>query len=169
MVTIRNLSQADRDSIQKILVETLMFTDDEVAVALELTDAVIFNKEQKDYIVHVAESEGKVAGYICYGPTPVTESTYDVYWIAVAPHMQQKGVGKKLLEFVENEIGEKKGRIIIIETSSQHKYEPTRNFYSRNHYVIEARIKDFYKEGDDRLIYIKRINKEGGGHSHAGR
>ncbi len=157
MVTIRDLIQADRDPINRILVETLMFTNDEVAVALELTDEVIFNKEQKDYIVHVAEIEGHVAGYICYGPTPVTQSTYDIYWIAVAPHMQQKGVGKKLLDFVENEVASKKGRLIIIETSSQHKYEPTRNFYSRNHYVIEAKIKDFYSENDDRLIYIKRL------------
>ena len=157
MVTIRNLTEADRDPIHRILEETLMFTKDEVAVALELADEVIFKKEQKDYIVHVAEVEGKTAGYICYGPTPVTVGTYDVYWIAVAPHIQKKGVGRKLLSHVEDEIASKNGKLIIIETSSQHKYEPTRNFYIRTHYIMEARIKDFYSEGDDRLIYVKRL------------
>lgn len=157
MVTIRDITPGDRDAINKILVETQMFTNDEVAVALELTDTVLFTKDQKDYIIHVAQVEGKVAGYICYGPTPVTVGTYDIYWIAVDPSLQKKGVGRKLLSHVEEEIAAKKGNLIIIETSSQHKYEPTRNFYIRTHYIMEARIKDFYSEGDDRLIYVKRL------------
>ena len=157
MVTIRDITPGDRDAINSILIETHMFTDDEIAVALELTDAVLFNKTQKDYIIHIAELEGKTVGYICYGPTPVTVGTYDIYWIAVAPHIQKRGVGRKLVSYVEDEIASKNGRLIIIETSSQHKYEPTRNFYIRTHYTMEARIKDFYSEGDDRLIYVKRL------------
>jgi ribosomal protein S18 acetylase RimI-like enzyme len=157
MVTIRDITPEDRDAINSILIETQMFTNDEIAVALELTDAVLFNKTQKDYIIHIAELEGKTVGYICYGPTPVTVGTYDIYWIAVAPHIQKRGVGRKLVSYVEDEIASKNGRLIIIETSSQHKYEPTRNFYIRTHYTMEARIKDFYSEGDDRLIYVKRI------------
>jgi ribosomal protein S18 acetylase RimI-like enzyme len=157
MVTIRDITPGDRDAINNILIETQMFTNDEVSVALELTDTVLLNKDQRDYVVHVAEVEGKTAGYICYGPTPVTAGTYDVYWIAVDPNMQKKGVGRKLLSHVEDEIASKKGKLIIIETSSQHKYEPTRNFYIRTHYIMEARIKDFYSDGDDRLIYVKRL------------
>ena len=157
MVTIRDITPGDRDAINNILIETQMFTNDEIAVALELTDAVLFNKTQKDYIIHIAELEGKTVGYICYGPTPVTVGTYDIYWIAVAPHIQKKGIGRKLVSYVEDEIASKNGRLIIIETSSQHKYEPTRNFYIRTNYIMEARIKDFYSEGDDRLIYVKRL------------
>lgn len=159
MLEIRKMIASDRDALRSVLTRTDMFTEPEIQVALELMDVYLSNKDQKDYIIHVAETETKeVAGYVCYGPTPATEKTFDLYWIAVAPEMQNKGIGKKLLYFVENEIRNQQGRLIIIETSSQVKYEPTQQFYIRNHYEIEARIKDFYRPGDDRLIFVKRLN-----------
>jgi len=136
-----------------------MFTEAEIDVAMELIDIFLTKKEQQDYIIYVAENEGKeVVGYVCYGPTPATDGTYDLYWIAVSPTVQSKGVGKELLAFIENEVIKKKGRLIIIETSSQPKYSPTQKFYLKNNYQIEARIKDFYRKGDDRLIFVKRLS-----------
>jgi ribosomal protein S18 acetylase RimI-like enzyme len=84
--------------------------------------------------------------------------TYFLYWIAVAPAMQNKGIGKILLQYVESEIFRKGGRLIIIETSSQTKYNPTQQFYLNNQYHLEARIKDFYRPGDDKLIFTKNLS-----------
>ncbi len=158
MIQIRKMVAEDRATILRILEATDMFTPVELDVAMELVDIYLTNQKQKDYIIYVATDERKeVVGYVCYGPTPATDGTFDLYWIAVSPAMQQQGVGKKLLSFTEQAIMNQQGRMIVIETSSQTKYKPTQDFYLRNHYQLEARIKDFYRIGDDRLIFVKRL------------
>jgi ribosomal protein S18 acetylase RimI-like enzyme len=158
MIDIRKMLPGDRSALYEILQQTDMFTMPEIEVAMELIDCYLFNKDQKDYLVYVAEEDKKeVVGYVCFGPTPATEGAFDLYWIAVSPDRQQAGIGKTLLQFVEQQVVQKQGRMIIIETSSQKKYKPTQQFYQNNRYTVEARIKDFYKPGDDRLIFIKRL------------
>ncbi|MBN1893296.1 GNAT family N-acetyltransferase [bacterium] len=158
MIDIRKMLPGDRSALYEILQQTDMFTMPEIEVAMELIDCYLFNKDQKDYLIYVAAEDKKnVVGYVCFGPTPATEGTYDLYWIAVSPDRQQEGIGKTLLQFVEQQVIQKQGKIIIIETSSQKKYKPTQQFYQSNRYALEARIKDFYKTGDDRLIFVKRL------------
>jgi ribosomal protein S18 acetylase RimI-like enzyme len=133
-----------------------MFSSEEINVALELIDIYLFNKEQKDYLIYIAENNvGELAGYVCFGPTPATDGTYDLYWIAVSPAHQRKGIGKTLLNYVEHYIKKNKGRLIIIETSSRNDYQNTRKFYINNNYQLSAQIKDFYHPGDDRVIFTK--------------
>lgn len=122
--------------------------------------------EQKDYRIAVIDTrEGvdggggsgreDVAGYMTWGPTPMAEGAYDLYWMAVAPAEQGKGRGKELVRWLETEVRKLNGRMIIIETSSQPMYHPTRQFYIGLEYKEVARIPDFYKPGDDRVIYAK--------------
>jgi len=133
-----------------------MFSPAEMDVAMELIDVCLNQKEQKDYIINVATDEtDSIVGYVCYGPTPATIGTFDLYWIVVDVVCQNQGIGKQLLQFVESEVSQKVGRLIVIETSSVEKYLPTRGFYLRNGYTIAAQIKDFYCEGDDRVIFVK--------------
>jgi ribosomal protein S18 acetylase RimI-like enzyme len=163
MVNILKMMPPHRAVIYEILQQSDMFTLPEINVAMELIDVYLFNKDQKDYMIYVAVIEdGEVAGYICYGPTPATEGTYDIYWIVVSPAMQKKGIGRELLAFGEDEIRKHKGRMVVIETSSQQKYHPTQQFYQKSGYIIEARLKDFYRSGDDKLVFIKRFNSNGG-------
>ncbi|MEJ2536422.1 MAG: GNAT family N-acetyltransferase [Calditrichia bacterium] len=158
MVKIRKMIPQDRGKIYEILQQTHMFTMGEISVAMELIDTYLFNKEQNDYHIYIAtENKDDLAGYVCFGPTPAAEGTFDLYWIAVAPALQNKGFGKILLQYVESEIYRKGGRLIIIETSSQTKYNPTQQFYLNNQYHLEARIKDFYRPGDDKLIFTKNL------------
>ena len=158
MVPIRKMISQDRIFILDMLAETKMFKPAEIDVAMELVDIFLTNEKQKDYNIYVAEDKDqKAIGYVCYGPTPATEGTFDLYWIVVSPENQHQGIGKNLLNFTENQVLKQNGRQIIIETSSQPKYKPTRQFYLNNNYLIEARIKDFYRSGDDRLIFVKRL------------
>jgi GNAT superfamily N-acetyltransferase len=93
---IRKLKQTDRAKLRKILVDTNHFNNDEIKVALELIDVYLNRRGQKDYIIYVYEIDDKkkmTAGYICYGKRPLTDSTYDLYWIAVDPHIHGKGIG----------------------------------------------------------------------------
>ncbi len=118
---------------------------------MELIDIYIKDKEQKDYEIFVDafnnEEDGDIRGYVCIGPRPLTTGTYDLYWIAVNPKVQSKGIGSGLIRYIEDHIKEKKGRLILIETSSKNSYEKERKFYEKNFYQELVNIKDFYSPG----------------------
>jgi len=158
---IRPLTQGDRATVLRLLRDTDMFTEAEIAVAAELIEIFLTQPAQKDYDVVVAADEaGRVAGYLCWGPTPLTEGTYDLYWMAVAPNHQGRGYGKTLVRWLEDRVRAEKGRLVVIETSSQPKYDPTREFYLGLGYKETARIPDFYKPGDARVTYTKHLVQE---------
>lgn len=124
--------------------------------ALELIDLALTGTSQ-DYEVRVAERDGKVVGYVCYGPTPMTEGTYDLYWIASDPSVRGQGVGAALVSAMEGDLRRRQGRLIRVETSAMEAYGPTRGFYAGMHYREEARFRDFYKAGEDLIILAKRL------------
>jgi ribosomal protein S18 acetylase RimI-like enzyme len=154
---LRPAVRADRQPILDILQSSAMFTAEEIEVARELIDIWLDKPEQRDYIIRTAEQNGRVAGYVCFGPTPATEAAYDLYWIAVSPELRGSGIGGKLLHRAEEEIFSRGGRLVVIETSSTEKYRPARAFYEKKGYCMEARIRGFYRPGDDRLIYTRRM------------
>jgi len=153
---IRSMEKRDKEAILGILDETDMFTPAEIAVAEEIMDVYLNRPDQIDYgIVVIEEPAAGIAGYMSYGPTPLTDGAYDLYWMEVAPKEQGRGHGKALVKWLEDQVKSWEGRMIIIETSSQLKYRPTREFYMRLGYKEVARVPDFYKPGDDRIIYAK--------------
>ena len=155
---LRNLEPQDFDPLSSILRRTGAFTEPEVECALELLDTVLNRPEQRDYLVTVAVEDKTVAGYILYGPIPLTEGSYDIYWIAVDPDLQGRHIGRQLLHCSEADILARGGGLICIETSSQSGYSGTRQFYLNNGYQEESRIRDFYRPGDDRITYVKRLS-----------
>jgi ribosomal protein S18 acetylase RimI-like enzyme len=156
---IRKLAKEDRNVLKDILVNTNHFNDEEISVALELIDLYLNDPNQKDYIIYVYSDDdtGKTAGYICYGRRPLTEGTYDLYWIAVDPNIHGKGIGSKLVGFMEEDISRLGGKLILIETSGKADYKGERGFYEKNGYSVQTVIKDFYRNGDDLFIYHKYI------------
>lgn len=158
---VRPLTNADRELVMDIIKATRFFVPDEIKVAEELIDIYLSQPGQQDYQIVVAEDgNGKVTGYMTYGPTPLTEGTWDLYWIAVSPEVQGQGYGQLLVRYLENEVKKKGGRLVIIETSSQPKYLPTRKFYEKLGYREMARIPDFYRPGDDRVIFGKYLGEK---------
>jgi len=153
---IRPMRPQDKGPVLDIVGATGMFTPAEVGVAEELLDIYLGVPDQKDYRVVVIEADGgAVSAYMTWGPTPLAEDAYDVYWMAVSPAEQGRGLGKALVRWLEDEVRKLNGRMIVIETSSQPRYHPTRQFYLNLDYKEVARIPDFYKPGDDRVIYAK--------------
>jgi ribosomal protein S18 acetylase RimI-like enzyme len=152
---LRPINSSDRAPLAELLGRVENFTASEVDVALELIDGAIRGPES-EYFAIVAEDEGRVAGYICYGPTPMTETAWDLYWVAVDHNLRGKGIGKKLIRDFERVVRENNGRIIRIETSSMETYGGTLEFYLRESYVVLSRIDDFYKKGDDLITLMKR-------------
>jgi ribosomal protein S18 acetylase RimI-like enzyme len=154
-VDIHPATIADRAGLGELLGRIENFTADEVQCAIELIDAGIAGSV--DYYVRVASIAGRVVGYICFGPTPMTEGTYDLYWIASDPQVRGQGVGAALVRAMEAELRERGGRVIRVETSATEAYGATRGFYAALKYVEECRFRDFYKEGEDLVILSRRV------------
>jgi ribosomal protein S18 acetylase RimI-like enzyme len=158
-MNIRPVQPADRNRLFDILLATKRFTDQEVGWAIDLVDKAIADPGRGEYVVQVLEDAGAVEGYVCYGPTPMTDSVFDLYWIAVDPRRQGQGLGQRLLGFVENEVTRLGGRMLLIETSSKESYAPTLRFYERSGYDEISRIKDFYRVEHDKIVYSKKLTQ----------
>jgi GNAT superfamily N-acetyltransferase len=152
------MTHKDRTIITRILHNTPEFKPSEVTVAEEVIDSYLDDSVGSGYHILVAEVDSAVTGYICYGPTPLTEGTWDIYWEAIARERQGQGIGSALMHSAENEIVKNRGRLAIIETSSTPNYEKTRQFHSSHGYEVVCKIPDFYAIGDDKLILQKRLN-----------
>lgn len=151
--------------VEKVLRATQLFTETEVSVALEIADLVLKQPDQKDYDFFCAvEKENglpeQVLGFVCFGKAPLTDAVYEAYWIVVHPAAQKRKIGSALLKFMEETVVRAGGRRILIETSSTSKYEGTRAFYKRHGYREEARVKDFYVVGDDKIIFGKEVTSQ---------
>jgi|SRR6266542_4468189 len=154
----RPLEQRDRPVIAELVRHVGNFSNEEIDTALELVDEWLADGEPSDYICWIIEDEEGVRGYVCIGPTPLTEGTFDLYWIAVDPSAQGRGYGQALTRLAEEEARTRGGRLLLIETASHETYAATIRFYERAGYELVSRIPDFYKEGDDKLTFAKRIS-----------
>ncbi|HNT42146.1 MAG: GNAT family N-acetyltransferase [Bacteroidales bacterium] len=157
-VTFRSTpTPADKAGIREILSSSGFFHDFEIDVAIELVEEALAKGTESGYYFVFADHMGTTISYACFGPIPCTRHSFDLYWIGTHQDYRGKGLGKQVLQRVENEIKQLNGRKIYIETSSKPMYEPTRQFYLSNAYENEAILKNFYDEGDDKVVYSKSL------------
>lgn len=152
---LRSLNPGDRGRIEAITRATGVFREDEVKIALEVFDSSCV-PGQTDYFTLGAETGGRLAGWICWGETPCTEGTWDLYWMAVDPTVQGSGIGSALISAMETRLAAA-ARLIMIDTSGRGDYAATRAFYQSRGYSIAAVIPDFYAPGDDQVIFSKPL------------
>jgi ribosomal protein S18 acetylase RimI-like enzyme len=172
-IFVGDMTAKYRTRVRDILTATKVFRDEEVDVAIELFDevfgdpiavdgaapAIVHNTPASSdyYFLGAFTPEDELAGFACYGPTPGTDRTYDLYWIAVHPSAQGTGSGTILLNEVERRLKGQNARMVVVETSSRSDYKNTRGFYIRRGYVESARARDFYAPADDRITFTKRL------------
>jgi ribosomal protein S18 acetylase RimI-like enzyme len=152
-----NPKKEDIENIREIVKSTGFFYEHEVEIAVELIEERMHKGIKSGYHFIFAEVDGKTAGYSCYGHIATTKSNHDLYWIVTHNDFRGKGIGKKLLEETYKEVRAMGGTALYAETSGRDHYAPTRHFYNSNGYSLEATLKDFYDEGDDKLVYVKRL------------
>ncbi len=141
-----------------MLIRVRVFTSQEVDVAMELIGIVLKDQGQKDYKIDcMVNEEDEPLGYTCYGPTPMTAGTFDLYWVVVDPDYQGSGIGSALLDFLEQWVREMKGRMILADTSTIPQYEKTEKFYLKMGFREVARVPDYYYPGNDRVTFCKRL------------
>ena len=157
-ILLRGLWPGDRPAIARILGSSGAFQEHEIAIGLELVDESLDPGPSTDYRWSLAERDGEVVGFACFGPVPLTVGTFDLYWIAVGPEARGSGIASRLDEAVTSEVRGLGGRWLLAETSSTPPYAPAQAFYARRGYRLLGRIEDFYRPGDDRLTFGKRLD-----------
>ena len=153
-----NVLPGDIQAVRSLVERTGFFHCDEVDIAVELVNDHLAHGPASGYHFVFADLNPGLVGYACYGPVPCTQASYDLYWIVVDPEFQRHGVGRALMSAAESRIATAGGERVYIDTSGREQYAPTRAFYETNGYQCEARLKDFYAPGDDRVIYTKVLN-----------
>ncbi len=145
-ISLRNLKTNDLPLLADILAGIAVFDQDDRKVAMELLTIILEQPDQKDYLGIVAAGPGDApVGYACFGPTPLTDGTFDLYWIAVDFACAGQGIGSRLLRAVEEQVRQRQGRLLVLETSSTQCYAQTRQFYLKTGYTLAETIKDFYR------------------------
>ncbi len=155
---IRPATQPDAEAILGLTAGTGFFKPTEVETLGEvLNDYFASNRDDFGHRCFVWEEAGRVLGYGYHAPEEMTDRTWYLWWIAVAADQQGRGLGAKLLAFVESDIRELGGRLLVVETSDTTHYEPTRRFYLKHGYTAAATIPDFYADGDGMAVFTKRL------------
>ncbi|MFH1435961.1 MAG: GNAT family N-acetyltransferase [Pseudomonadota bacterium] len=156
---IRKAKRNDRLPLLRLVRITDVFNKEERAVAKELVDLALEKSvANSDYKLLVAvDPGGGLTGYICFGPTPMTSGTWDIYWVIVRPDRRQKGAAKALLLAAEEAVRSKKGRRVIVDTSSQASYGPARMLYEGRGYRAVGTVPDYYRKGWHRITYYKKL------------
>jgi len=153
--SLRPVGRAQRARLERLTAAAGVFRPEEVATAVELLDSSLEGDD--DYRFLGAYDGDELVGYACWGPTPGTVGTADLYWLVVDPTRQHRGVGTQLLDAVEDRLKADRCRLVVVETSSREDYAATRAFYERRGYGRVAAIPAYYAPGDDLVIYLKDL------------
>lgn len=155
--SLRPLGRAHRARLEQLTRETGLFREEEVATAVELLDESLAGDDEYRFVGAFDGSGDQLIGYACWGPTPGTQGTHDLYWIVVDRKHQGRGIGTRLLGAVEQRLTTHDARLIVVETSARADYEPTRMFYEARGFTRAATIAGYYAPGDDLVIYTKDL------------
>ncbi len=148
---------SDVAAVRDLVRRTGYFNDDEVRIAAELVEARLAKGPASGYEFLFADRGDALLGYSCWGHVDGTRDSYDLYWIAVSDELRGQGIGRNLLHETEARIAARGGGRIWVETSGRAQYAPTRAFYERCGYQLEAELRDFYGPGDSKRIYARSI------------
>lgn len=153
-----NITDRDLSLLRDILESTGYFYEEEINIALELAGKNLKNGPEKSgYSFEIAELEGRMIAFACYGKIPGTKDSFDLYWIAVHEDHRGKGIGRLLLRRVEDIVSDMSGKHIWLGVSSRPLYNATRKFYRSLGYRVTAELYDFYAQNDNKIIFVKRL------------
>jgi ribosomal protein S18 acetylase RimI-like enzyme len=153
-ITVTASKPEDRKAIGEIARRSGVFCAEEEATVFELFDAHLQSSDS-GYEWLTARVGGAVTGFACFGPTSLTQGAYDLYWICTDPDWRGQGIGRSLFSSIETEIRKRNGRLVMIWTSAAKEYLPANAFYQRVGCEHSARIRDYYRPGEDLVVYVK--------------
>jgi ribosomal protein S18 acetylase RimI-like enzyme len=154
---IRPARPTDTEAIRSLTAATGFFKPLEVETLEEVLADFFGHNQHIGHRCFVWEEDGRLLGFVYHALKEMTDRTWYLWWIAVSPDQQGRGLGGKLLTFVEDDIRALGGRLIVVETSTTAHYEPTRRFYLKRGYTSATEIPDFYADGDGMAVFTKKV------------
>jgi GNAT superfamily N-acetyltransferase len=158
---IRPTEPEDTPGLIELARRTEVFKPLELAALGEVLDDYHAKEREHGHRSITYERAGRAIGFAYYAPASMADRAWYLYWIAVEKAEQAHGIGSALLRATEDDIRRERGRLILIETSSLPHYGPTRQFYGKHGYAQGCVLSDFYADGDDLVVFSKRIMPEG--------
>ncbi len=155
-VGIRAASAADSARIVALCDATKVFKPAELDVLAEVLDDLFAGKSPSHRAL-VHEGASALDGFVYFGLAEMTDRTWYLHWLAVAPPKHGSGLGAALLDRAEADARGEGARVQLIETSSLPSYEPARRFYAKHGYQVAGRLRDYYCDGDDMIVFEKRL------------
>ena len=116
-----------------------------------------FSGETNSRDFWITDDDDGPVGVVYVAPERMTEGTWNLYLIAVHPDRQRQGRGRALLDYVEQMLAERGERVLLVETSGTEDFEYVRAFYRKSGYDEEARIREFYTAGVDKIVFRKAL------------
>lgn len=156
---IRPTRPDDTPALVALAEGTGVFKPHELVALREVLDDYHAVHHREGHVASTLERDGQIAGFSYHAPAAMTDRAWYLYWIAVDRRFQSLGLGAALLDHVEADISSKSGRLLLVETSSLPHYEPTRRFYLRRGYHLASTLPDFYADGDDLVVFRKRMDR----------
>ncbi|MGQ4646973.1 GNAT family N-acetyltransferase [Lyngbya aestuarii] len=153
---IRPATPNDKKALMAIANAIGMFTPQELEELGGMLEEYFYGNLDRTHF-WIAYDDGGPVGVAYYAPEPYTDGTWNLYFIAVHPDRQGEGIGAKLLRHVEQMLAARGERVLLVETSGLPNFERTRAFYRKHGYHEEARIREFYRAGDDKIIFRKAL------------
>ena len=154
---IRATNEQDIEALVQLTAATGTFKPLEIQALREVLDDYFAENQALGHCAVTSERDGQIMGFAYYAPAAMTEGTWQLWWIVVRKDVQAQGLGAEMLQFVEDDVRRRQGRVLFIETSSLPHYERTRQFYLRHEYEQHAVLNDFYAAGDSMVIFRKAL------------
>jgi ribosomal protein S18 acetylase RimI-like enzyme len=148
----------DSEAIIRLAVAAEMFAENETEELRQVLADYFSGDTDEGHVWVTDKQEGKLRGVAYYAPALMADRTWYLYMIAVRPDCQGQGYGTALLRHMENALQTNSQRLLLVETSGLPKYERSRAFYRKCGFEKEARIRDFYTAGDDKIVFRKVLN-----------
>lgn len=154
---IRKITVADERMILNLLADIDLFAPEEMTMMQTLLEAHLRDPSSREIWMVDLDTENRMNGVAYCVPERMTDGAWNLLLIAVRPEHRGTGRGTALLQAVEALAKAEGGRILLVETSATDGFQATRRFYTAAGYTEEARIRDFYRSADDKVIYRKLL------------
>lgn len=159
MLSFRNnLTLQDPDNIRVIAQSTGFFDEKDTELSADIAQSILEDGEDEDHKFIFADDDDKTIAFACFGMVPESEASYELYWLSTLNEYRGQGVGKEVIAKLLNDIKNAGGRKLFLKTCGNEKYEPTRKFYERCGFKLEAVLKEYYDENEDCYIYSYKFH-----------
>jgi len=156
-MNIRPVEKSDLTNLKKVIDSNDLFPSELLDDMIK--DYLAGTPENKEIWLTTEDSSQVVA--FC-APEKMTSGTFNLYLIAVHPWRQGKGIGTEILQHLEKHLVEQQqARILLVETSGNMEFDTARKFYQKCGFQEEARIREFYDKGEDKIVFWKKLGSTG--------